>query len=214
MDAGGERSCRTLAWAMAGGLLLWAAFPPLGCWPLAWFAPVGWLLLIREPCLPGRRPYLALWFAGLIHWLLLVEGIRRAHPALYLGWAALAAYLAVYLVLFVGLTRVAVHRWRIPLVAAAPVVWTGLELLRGYALSGFSMGLLGHTLSDHPRLIQIADLCGAYGVSFLVILVAASLAQWLPETLVRGSFRGSWNRWALVPAAVRWPVCCCTVKLG
>ena len=37
----------TAALAMLSGMLLYAAFPPLGWWPLAWIAPLGWLLLIR-----------------------------------------------------------------------------------------------------------------------------------------------------------------------
>lgn len=167
---------------MVGGLLLWAAFPPLGCWPLAWIAPVFWLMLVDRPVLPGRRPYLVLWIAGLVHWLLLLQGIRLAHWATYFGWVALSMYLAVYLPLFVGLARLAVHRFRWPLIFAAPVVWTALELVRGHLLTGFSLGLLGHSQVTALPVIQIADVAGAYGVSFLVMLVAACLWTTLSAT--------------------------------
>lgn len=40
---------------LAGGILLWAALPPLGWWPLAWLAPFPWAWLIALPQLPGRR---------------------------------------------------------------------------------------------------------------------------------------------------------------
>jgi len=143
-------------------------------------APLFWLVLIRRKQLPGRRPYVSIWLAGLVHWLIMLEGIRLAHPALYLGWVALSAYLAVYQVLFVGLTRVAVHRLRLPILLAAPAVWTGLELARGYAITGFSMALLGHTQANWTTLIQIADIFGAYGVSFLVMFGAACLVRMLP----------------------------------
>ncbi len=166
-----------LAPALLSGLLLWAAFPPWGWWPLVWIAPLGWLHLIQLPVLPGKRPYLAIWLAGLIHWAALMQGIRLAHPALYLGWISLAGYLAVYLVVFVGLTRVAVHRLGISIVWAAPIVWTGLELVRGHALTGFSLALLGHVLYRQVTLIQIADIAGAYAVSFLIMFVAAAVAR-------------------------------------
>jgi hypothetical protein len=76
---------------LISGFLLWAAFPPLGWWPLVWIAPLGWLHLISLPRLPGRRPYLAIWLAGMIHWAAVVQGIRLAHPALYIGWISLSA---------------------------------------------------------------------------------------------------------------------------
>jgi apolipoprotein N-acyltransferase len=138
---------------------------------------MGWLHLIQLPVLPGKRPYLAIWLAGLIHWAALMQGVRLAHPALYLGWISLAGYLAVYLILFVGLTRVAVHRLGISIVWAAPIVWTGLELMRGHALTGFSMALLGHVLYRQVTLIQISDIAGAYAVSFLIMFVAAAVAR-------------------------------------
>jgi apolipoprotein N-acyltransferase len=107
----------------------------------------------------------------------MLEGIRLAHPALYAGWIALSAYLGVYLPVFIGLTRVAVYRINLSIVIAAPIVWVGLELLRGHLITGFSMGLLAHTQAEFPRLIQISDLAGGYTLSFLVMLVAACLAR-------------------------------------
>src|SRR5687767_1358573 len=136
---------RTLWLALAGSLLLWSAFPPLDLWPLAWLAPLPWLWLILLPKLPGSRPYVAIWLAGFAHWIIMLQGIRLAHPALYGGWLALSWYLAFYLAAFIALSRVAVHRLRIPIVVGAPIVWVGLELLRGYLLTGFSLGLLAHT---------------------------------------------------------------------
>jgi apolipoprotein N-acyltransferase len=174
----------TLAVALAGSVLLWAALPPLSFGWLGWFAPVPWLLLVRRSDLPGRRSYVALYFAGLVFWLTALHWLRLPHPALYLGWVALAAYLALYLPVFVGLSRVAVHRVGAPLWLAAPVVWTGLELARAHLLTGFLMGSLAHTQVHWPQLIQISDLFGEYGVDFVVMLVASCIAQLLPANRV------------------------------
>lgn len=166
--------------ALLGSLLLWASFPPFDLWPIAWLAPVPWLWLIRQPKLTGWKPYLQIWLAGFVHWLLMLQGIRLAHPALYGGWLALSAYLAIYLVLFIAIARTAVHPLRWPLWLAAPVVFVGLELLRGHLISGFSSGLLAHTQISQPVLLQIADLGGAYTLSFVMMLVAAVITQLLP----------------------------------
>ena len=169
---------------------------------MVWIAPMGWLHLIQLPVLPGKRPYLAIWLAGLIHWAALMQGIRLAHPALYLGWISLSGYLAVYLILFVGLTRVAVHRLGISIVWAAPIVWTGLELMRGHALTGFSMALLGHVLYRQVTLIQISDIAGAYAVSFLIMCVAAAVARTCQRWQHPSTAAGAVGRfWPLATAA-------------
>ena len=206
-------SARVLfAVAVAGGLLLWASFPPLGWWPLAWVAPVPWLLLIRWERLPGRRPYLIVGLAGFLHWMVLLQGIRLAHPALYLGWFALSAYLTIYPVLFIALSRVAVHRLRVSVVLAAPLVWTGLEFSRGYLITGFSMALLGHTQAQWTTVIQIADVFGAYGVSFVVMCVAACVSRMLP--LWQPGMPEDKRRWTLWPALVAIPIGAATLLYG
>jgi apolipoprotein N-acyltransferase len=167
----------TFSIAIAGGLLMWAVQPPLALAPLAWIAPVPWLMLVRADEMPGRRPYRWLWLAGLIYWLATIQWLRLAHPAVYVGWFALSAYLAAYLPTFVAISRVAVHRWRVPLWLAAPVVWTGLELARAHLFSGFLMGAIAHTQVQFTTIIQIGDLVGEYGVDFLIVAVAAAVTS-------------------------------------
>jgi apolipoprotein N-acyltransferase len=124
-----------------------------------------------------------------LHWL------RLPHPATIIGWIVLAGYFAFYLPLFVGLSRVAVHRLRVPVILAAPIVWTGLELARAHVLTGMTMGSLGHTQYRWVELIQIGDLAGAFGVAFVMMLVSASLARMVPWDGQR------WAFWPLLPAA-------------
>jgi apolipoprotein N-acyltransferase len=136
-------------------------------------APLPWLLIICRPTLADHRPYLKLYLASVAFWLLAIHWLRLPHPATSLGWLALSAYLGCYLPLFVGLSRVAVHRLRLPLWLVAPTIWTGLELARAHLLTGFLMAALGHTQAHQPILIQISDIVGGYGVSFLIMLAAA-----------------------------------------
>lgn len=191
----------TLWLALAGSLLLWLSFPRFDLWPLAWIAPLPWLWLVQKPVLSGRRPYVAIWLAGLVHWLIMLQGLRLAHPALYAGWFALSWYLAFYLPAFVGLTRLAVHRLGVSIVVAAPIVWVGLELIRGYLLTGFSLALLAHTQVRWTMVLQVSDLVGAYAVSFVMMLVAASIARVFPLRFKRFDVatRPAW--WPAVAAA-------------
>ncbi|HEV3416352.1 MAG TPA: apolipoprotein N-acyltransferase [Pirellulales bacterium] len=171
---------RLLTIALAGSLLTWAALPPLDIWPLAWIAPVPWLLLARQERLTGRRPYAALWLAGFVFWMGALHWLRLPHWATSFGWIALSFYLAFYIPVFVGLTRVAVHRLGISIVVAAPIVFVGLELAKAHLLSGFTMGSLGHTQYRWLAFIQIADILSGCGIGGLVILGAACIARMIP----------------------------------
>ncbi len=179
--------------------MLWAAFPPLGWSALAWIAPIPWLILAADERLSPRRPYLLLWLIGFAHWLVLLQGVRLAHWATYFGWIALAAYLAIYLPLFIGLTRIAVHQMQAPLILAAPLIWVGLEYARGYIATGFSIALLGHTQVHWTTLIQISDLVGAYGVSLVIMFAAACLTTSLRNWSKAADVDGKNISWPLAP---------------
>jgi len=49
-------------------------------------------------------------------------------------------------------------------------LWVGLEYVRAKILTGFPWCLLGYTQYNHPEVIQIADVAGVYGLSFVLVL--------------------------------------------
>ena len=160
--------------ALAGAVTMFLVQPPADLWWLAWLAPLPWLVLVTTARLDGPRPWLAIWTGGFIHWLFTIHWLRLPHPATSIGWVALAAYLACYVPLFVWAARRLVHGRGWPLVPAATLAWMACEQLRGTVLGGFSFGMLGHTQWRWTTLIQLADACGAVGVSGLVMAVAAA----------------------------------------
>jgi len=182
-------SARLATWKLAvgGAASLWLIQPPMRLWPLAWIALVPWILIVSRRTL-GRRDYLIFYLAAFAYWAVTMQGIRHAHPAMYAAWIALSAYLAVYPLAWLMLVRVA---WgsqslcanasglpvrRVSMGLSVPIIWTGLECIRNYMLTGISAAMLGHSLADVPILIQIADALGSYGVTFLVALVNAAIA--------------------------------------
>ena len=167
----------TFGLAFLGGLLFWLALPPVEFAPLAWLAPISWVYLIEQNQLSGKRPYLSIWLAYFLFWLAALHWLTLPHWATAFGWVALSFYLAFYLPAFIGIARICVHRWRMPVVIAAPVAWVGLELLQSHLLTGFMMVVLGQTQYRWITLIQIADLTGTFGLSFLIMFVAACLSR-------------------------------------
>jgi apolipoprotein N-acyltransferase len=168
--------------ACVSACLLWASFTPLGWGPLAWVALVPLLLLVRLER-PTHRMYWGTYFGGICFWLPTLQWMRLGDPSMYIAWIIFAIYLAVYFPLFVGLSRIAVWRLKVPLVLAVPAIWTGLEYLRGFALSGFGWYQLGHSQFYWQNLIQISDVVGAYGVSFVVAMGSASIVELVPLTV-------------------------------
>lgn len=181
-----------LGYSVTSALLLALAFPPFNLSLLGWIAPIGWLLLVRTPVLP-QRSYRIIYLSGFMFWLTVLFGVGNAHWATRLfGWPVLCGYLAFYTPLFVAISRTIVHRANVPLPIVAPIVWTALEYVRAYFATGFSMAMLGHTQVEFIGLIQVSEIVGAYGVSFVVMLSASCGAM-----AATGS---TWHRTQSAPA--------------
>ena len=113
-----------------------------------------------------------LFFLATLYWLI--------HVTL-LGWIILCLYLAIYFGLFGFLCSVFSNRPRILLFFLLPAVWTVLEYLRSHLLTGFGWALLGYSQYKFLPLIQVADLTGAYGVSFFIVLTNLVIYRWLRD---------------------------------
>ena len=157
---------RTITLVVLSVALLVISYPQIDAWPLAWAALVPFLF-----ALDGKKVrsafglgYLCgfLFFAGTLGWFIYVT-----YPGAFLLVAYFAVYFAVFAVAFV-------YFQRLPLLArifTLAAFWVALEYIRSHALSGFNWVSLGHSQYKNYLLIQVADLTGVYGVSFLVMLI-------------------------------------------
>ncbi|MEZ6125648.1 MAG: apolipoprotein N-acyltransferase [Planctomycetaceae bacterium] len=168
--------------AMLSGLLLWLSFTPLDFGPLAWIALVPLCLLLRPQLLP-RFSNRALLLSGFLWAVATLQWMRLGHVTMYGALAALSFYVGLYTPAFVAISRRLV-RSGVPLWLTVPLVWTALEYLRAYLLTGFSWYYLGHSQYQWTWLVQISDLTGAYGVSFLVAMMSGALAECVPARLL------------------------------
>ncbi len=169
-----------------GGVLAHAfssAFVPLEWDGLAWFGLVP-MLTIALRC-RARAAFGWVWlgafvfFLGLLRWLNFTFRTYTAIPW-PLTWGP-TMLLAGYCALWAGAVGAVMAwlRWRLSpgwALVSAPFLWVAAEWGRGHLMGGFPWGLLGY--SQHARLpiIQIAELTGVYGVSFLVVAVNAAIA--------------------------------------
>jgi apolipoprotein N-acyltransferase len=168
--------------AAISGLLLAASFPLADQGWLAFVALVPLLRAVRTAA-PRRAAALGflsglVFFTALLYWLV---GVMTTYGGLPL-WAGvgflllLASYLALYVGAFGALVSALARRCGTAGLLAAPVVWVGLEWLRGRLLTGFPWGLVGYTQWRNTALVQVAAAGGVHALSFLVVLVNAALA--------------------------------------
>ena len=177
---------------LAGGILIWSAFPPLGLWPLAFVGLFLWLRLVDNPNAFSRpKSFRAVWLSSFIFWMATNYFVTLPHWAGFFGWPALSGFLIIYFPFFFASSRALVHWYRVPLVVAAPVCWVGMEWLRANVFTGYGLALLPHTMYQYPLLIQTADIIGGYGTSFLMVFAAAAcVSAWQSTGKHRIAFAG------------------------
>ncbi len=161
--------------AVLSGTMLTASFPNTNCSFFIWFAlvplffalkTVSFSVAFRIGFLTGTVHYLTL-----IYWI--IHSIKNyGHVPLvlcigilFLLCAYLAIYFGIFALLFIKLREK-------PLIALffLPSAWVSLEYIRTFFLSGFPWGLFGYSQFKILNIIQIADITGVYGISFIIVL--------------------------------------------
>ena len=168
------RPALALPWALlialAGGLVLTAAFPPVGAWPLA---PLGPALLVVAL---WRRSLWASFVVGLVFGLaLFVPLLSWLINLAWYAWAALAVAEAVIFALLAVGQRVLLQLRAWPVAVAG--WWVAAEALRDRWPYAFPWGRLAMSQAGAPTAPWTA-IGGAPLLSFLLALVGSTLA-WL-----------------------------------
>ncbi len=154
-------------------VLMSLIFAPLSVWPVAYFCLVPWLIMIGVAT-HAPRVYFHSFVFGLAFCLVNMRWLSAATGP---GYVALSVYLAGFFPLVACPVRHVIRRRRWRLAIAFPFVWVGSEIVRGVAFSGFPWFFLSHSQHAVLPLIQISDLVGAYGVSFVVAAINGALAD-------------------------------------
>jgi apolipoprotein N-acyltransferase len=169
----------------AGGTLLALALPPFDqawlCWialiPLicaVWFGP-------RPARRPGRRAFALGFVFGLFFFVIAFSWLTNVTVG---GWVLVSFYFALYpacWAIFLAWINPRDRPSPIPdsaflissnnlrVTVAASAAWVGLEWIRSVLFTGWGWNNLGTALHEQTALIQIADITGVGGVSFLVM---------------------------------------------
>lgn len=162
--------------------MLTVGLPHWEWYPIAWVALVPLLLALE-----GKSPRQAFgwgYLCGMVHFLTTLYWIR--HVIYYYGGlpapvaigvlVLLCGYLALYPAVFAWTAQRWTGRHRL-WVLGLPAVWVTLEWIRAHAVTGFPWANLGYTQTRFTTLVQVADVTGVYGVSWLVVLSSTVLVS-------------------------------------
>ena len=189
------------------GLLLALCFAPWDHAVLVWIAllPLLWSLWTLPANAPKWHAPLLGYVSGLFfftttfHWLAELAGLF-VNPALRGLPLLLAAYLALYPALWAWLMAAPPEKARTPLGTSfknigfsitGAAAWVSLDWVRGWCFTGFGWNTPGVALNknEYLALIQIADLVGVHGITFLIVFLNLSFAQVLRRLARERSIR-------------------------
>ncbi len=166
---------------ICSAILLTLSFPKYDIWVLAWVGLVPLFFVLNR----NNRmwSFLWCWFSGTLFYFFTINWITQTMNQYggmplwlsYMVLLLLSIYLGVYTGLFGYFTKFISEKTSIPIPVAAPFIWVSLEYLKAHFISGFPWASLGYSQYKFLPIIQIADITGIYGVSFLIVAVNAAL---------------------------------------
>lgn len=173
---------------VGGAVLMALAYPPFHLLVPSFVCLVPAVLLLdrggRDTRPVRRQAAQGFWFGlltqgAVLYWM--VVALWHFTPLSVLAYAATILVLATYHAVLFGAAGEIVRRTGLPLLVVFPVLWTALEWVVGHQGDlAFPWLGLGTSLTGYPTLIQIADLVGARGVTFLLAVANVAIAgAWL-----------------------------------
>ncbi|MFC1576596.1 apolipoprotein N-acyltransferase [Candidatus Omnitrophota bacterium] len=150
--------------------LLVLAFPRFNLWFLAWFALIPLFFAIEGKKIRERFAlgYLfgLVFFALTLYWF-----VNVTIPGILILIVLLSLAPAIFCVFFFISVSPNPKPYTLYYIISIPAAWVFTEYLRTHLLTGFPWALLGYSQSLNLPVIQISDITGAYGVSFLIVIV-------------------------------------------
>ena len=170
---------------VASGALVALSFPNAGLYLLAWVGVIPLLLSLWQKdwraAFKSGFVFGICYFFGTLYWI--YHSMNHYGGISFLSSIALVfllcAYLSLFTAIFSGLFCLAYQRTKFPALFLAPVLWVALEFVRSYALTGFPWSSIGYSQYRLLPIIQVADITGIYGISFLLLAFNGAIADLL-----------------------------------
>src|SRR5579872_875831 len=181
---GRSRFIRPALLLIASVVMLTLAFAPINQFYLAWIGLAPWLICLAE-ARSQKAAFFWSWIAGTLFFIVNMWWMAAIS---WPGMLALLSFCGMFWAFAALVIRGAglLHGGILGGVFGIAVVWTATEWVRGIIFTGLPWLFLGYSQSPFLPVCQIADITGAYGVTFWVVAVNALVATaWLNRERLR-----------------------------
>ena len=163
--------------------LAWLAYPPAELSFLAWVAYAPLIIYIAEiskdtgffrsrfvfVSKSGLKAFLPVYLGGVLFFILGLIWLRHVS---WVGLIVIPIVMSLYWLVFAVAGYFIMRAFSVAYAAfLIPACWVFIECLRSFVLTGFPWLFAGHTQYRWIPLIQIADITGVYGISFIILFV-------------------------------------------
>lgn len=180
----GEYKFKYLIFSIISGILLALSFQKFNLFFLAWIAFIPLIYCIYKNNLKYSVIYCSVtgitYSLIAFNWMYLflltnTNSFKASLVSAGLFWLYQTIYFVLWSIFFYAVKNYN----KVVVVVFMPSLWVVFEYIKNYFLSGFPINLLGYSQSSFTQIIQIADVVGVYGISFVIIVVNLLLFYWL-----------------------------------
>lgn len=187
------------------GILLCLAFPPSNLGFLVWVTLIPFLFFLNNKDISPKKAFIGGSLTGIIFFGKLFEWLFATYPFDWLGISTskgnilvLIIFIVLWLIniclgfflgVFAWLSKKMINLWNSGFyyLLVIPSLWVLFEYLRAWGFnilwigkenlwgSHWTFGNLAYTLHNNLPLIQLADIAGIYGISFLIVFLNSIL---------------------------------------
>lgn len=197
-------------YSLVSGVLLGAAFPPLPTWLGVFVGFVPLLLALRSPESEKRfaRLLYVCFFVmhGISNWWV-SSWQTESDPFLFVsGFALWLGHPFFFMLPFLGMRLLSKRFGSSIGWASFPFLWTAFEYLHSLGDLSYPWLTIGYTQAYNTEWVQIADIAGVWGVSFVIVTINVLISCIVREAVSRRSIH-----WRMLVSPAMFGILACAV---
>ncbi|MHB1697856.1 MAG: apolipoprotein N-acyltransferase [bacterium] len=174
------------ALACLSGLLTALLFPNFNLEFFAWFSLVPLLYAVNKSE-SFKESFFYGFIAGAVSYIIILYWIvytvhvfgNLPYYIAVLALLLLSSYLALYVALFAGFSKILLSHYKRLNIILIPACWVFFEFLKSNLLTGFPWENLGFSQYLNLPFIQISNIAGVFGLSFVIALINYSVFSFI-----------------------------------
>ncbi len=169
--------------ALLSGFLLTLSYPPSSINWIVWVALIPIFISIHFT--KKLEGFISGLITGIVFYSLSFQWVGAFHrfALLFMALASALCFIAIPVLLI----QISIKKKGPLIFLVIPSIWIIFEFIKQNWFLSFPFGILGYTQHNWLRFIQIADISGVFGISWLIILVNLLLSKIIVQLFIEKS---------------------------